>query len=307
MPARKVSPPYPPAEMKALWRDIARQSTPRRRRATRGLYLLGAGAGLDGRWARRVRGTDIRGIDGVVLVRVGASRPREVLVLLTMPSLGSTFEEKQTYEDAYNERAGYCYRLHAGRIPTAQRGGRTPSLLSRSCRSSSRSRCATHVAAPLVELVIGKPPAGTMSVSAADLPLQQECIAGTTAHSISMSRRNAVEGVNGNLKSNFTNVDRGYARVFGTEKVAFFLAFTLAGLNALLARFHRRMVAAEKTLASAPKRRKKRRAGTFDEVLGAETDSSQAVDVARALNQGADAPEEAHPSEGTEPAGRAPP
>jgi hypothetical protein len=89
---------------------------------------------------------------------------------------------------------------------------------------------------PLVELVTGKPPAGTVSVSAADLPLQQECVAGTTAHSISMSRRNAVEGANGNLKSNFTNVDRGYARVLGTEKVAFFLAFTLAGLNVLLAR-----------------------------------------------------------------------
>jgi hypothetical protein len=34
MPARKVSPPYPAAEMKTLWCDIARQSTPRRRRAT---------------------------------------------------------------------------------------------------------------------------------------------------------------------------------------------------------------------------------------------------------------------------------
>ncbi len=65
-----------------------------------------------------------------------------------------------------------------------------------------------------------------------------------------MNRRNAVEGVNGNLKRNCTNVDRGYARVFGTEKVAFFLAFTLAGLNVLLASSHRRMVAAEKKLAS---------------------------------------------------------
>jgi hypothetical protein len=81
MPARKVSPPYQPAEMKALWRDITRQSTPRRRHATKALYLLGAGAGLDGRWARKVRGTNVRKIDGVVFVRVGAPRPRDVPVL----------------------------------------------------------------------------------------------------------------------------------------------------------------------------------------------------------------------------------
>jgi hypothetical protein len=109
-----------------------------------------------------------------------------------------------------------------------------------------------------------------------------------------MSRRNAVEGVNGNLKSNFTNIDRGYARVFGTEKVAFLLAFTLAGVNVLLSKSYRRMVAAEKKLASAPKRRKKRRTGTFNEVLGQATDSSQAVDETGTFNQGADAFEEAH-------------
>lgn len=81
MPARKVSPPYPVAEMKALWRDITRQSTLRRRRATGALYLLGAGAGLDGRWARKVRGTDIRRVNGAVLVQVGAPSPRDVPVL----------------------------------------------------------------------------------------------------------------------------------------------------------------------------------------------------------------------------------
>jgi hypothetical protein len=112
-----------------------------------------------------------------------------------------------------------------------------------------------------------------------------------------MSRRNAVEGGNGNLKRNFTNVDRGNARVFGTEKVAFFLAFTLAGLNVLLARSHRRMVAAEKKLASAPKRREKRHTGTFDEVLGLATASTQAVDETGIFNQGADAPKEVHPVE----------
>lgn len=153
---------------------------------------------------------------------------------------------------------------------------------------------------PLVELVDGKRPARTVSVSAADLPLQQ-CIAGTTAHSISMSRRNAVEGVNGNLKRNFTNVDRGYARVFGTEKVAFLLAFTLVGLNVSLASSHRRMVAAEKKLASAPKRRKKRRSGTFGEVLGPPIDSFPAVNHTEAFEalEGANSVEEANSAEET--------
>lgn len=117
-----------------------------------------------------------------------------------------------------------------------------------------------------------------MTVSAADLPLQQQCIAGTTAHSISMGRRNAVEGVNGNLKRNFTNVDRGWVRVFGTEKVSYFLAFTLAGLNVMLARSFRRMLATETELASRPERRKKRRTRTYDEVLGPASHDRSAVD-----------------------------
>ncbi|MEO8423306.1 MAG: hypothetical protein ABI595_05250 [Actinomycetota bacterium] len=81
MPARKVAPPYSAKDKRALRDDVARQSTPHRRRATITLFLLGAGAGLDGRWARKVRGTDVRRVDGVVLVRVGAPRPREVPVL----------------------------------------------------------------------------------------------------------------------------------------------------------------------------------------------------------------------------------
>jgi hypothetical protein len=81
MPARKVSPPYSKVQMKALRGDAARQSTPSRRRATTALILLGAGAGLDGRWARKVRGTDVARVHGAVLVRVGEPRAREVPVL----------------------------------------------------------------------------------------------------------------------------------------------------------------------------------------------------------------------------------
>lgn len=81
MPARKVAPPYTSAEMRSLLQDARRQSTPARRRAAIALSLVGAGAGLDGRWARKVRGTDVHKAGGVVLVRVGAPRPREVPVL----------------------------------------------------------------------------------------------------------------------------------------------------------------------------------------------------------------------------------
>jgi hypothetical protein len=81
MPARKVAPPYTAREIQALRSDVARQSTPSRRRATTALLLLGAGAGLDGRWARTVHGTDVRMISGIALVRVGSPRPREVPVL----------------------------------------------------------------------------------------------------------------------------------------------------------------------------------------------------------------------------------
>jgi hypothetical protein len=121
-----------------------------------------------------------------------------------------------------------------------------------------------------------------------------------------MNRRNAVESVNGILMRNFTNVDRGYARVFGTEKVAFFLAFRLAGLNVLLARSHRRMVAAKKELASAPKRRKKRRTRTFDQVLGPAIHPSRSVVDDPDLDE-RNALEAAHPAQGGEPADRAPP
>src|SRR5205085_6534806 len=131
---------------------------------------------------------------------------------------------------------------------------------------------------PLVELLDGRRPAQTFSVDAGDLPLQQRCIAGTTAHAISMSRRNAVEGANGNLKSNFTDVDRGYARVFGTERVAFLLAFTLAGLNVMLARSFRRALKAEKERASAPMTRARRRSRTYENVLGPRPESSPVAD-----------------------------
>ena len=158
---------------------------------------------------------------------------------LKMPPMDATTEERKRYEAAFNGRAAYRYGLHTGadadgttRWQTLFAAGWLRSKdLPESMRNARRGT--------LGDLVDGKRPASTITVSAADLPLQQRYTAGTSAHSISMSRRNAVEGVNGDLKRNFTNIDRGYVRVFGTERVAFLMAFSLAGLNIALARTFR--------------------------------------------------------------------
>jgi hypothetical protein len=53
----------------------------KRRRAATAVILLGAGAGLDGRWIRHVRGTAVERLEGVVVVAVGPPAPRAVPVL----------------------------------------------------------------------------------------------------------------------------------------------------------------------------------------------------------------------------------
>ena len=204
---------------------------------------------------------------------------------LTMPPMGSTVGERRRYEEPYNERAGHRYRLHAGPDSDGTTRWQNP-FAAGSLRSEQLPRTMGNVRrSPIVELVNGKAPAGTVSVSAADLPLQQRCIAGTTAHAISMTRRNAVEGVNGDLKRNFTNVDRGYVRIFGTMAIALMFAFTLAGLNVYLARSFRRLQKAEEERALGPKSRRKRRTCTFDEVLGPGFVPSIAADEADAAGR----------------------
>jgi hypothetical protein len=81
MPARPVAPPYADEEIDVLIQDAYRQSTPARSRAARALIALGAGAGLDGRWARKVCGTDVVKVGWVVAIKVGDPSPRTVAVL----------------------------------------------------------------------------------------------------------------------------------------------------------------------------------------------------------------------------------
>jgi hypothetical protein len=74
--------PYPDEEIE-LYRRVARaQSSPARARFANALISLGAGAGLDGRWAWQVRGDDIVRLTGGLGVRVGPPCARVVPVLL---------------------------------------------------------------------------------------------------------------------------------------------------------------------------------------------------------------------------------
>jgi hypothetical protein len=81
MARRKVALPYTAREIILIEEDAHRQSTTTKRRAALALLALGAGAGLDGRWATRVRGNDIGVSDGCIAVTVGDPRARAVPVL----------------------------------------------------------------------------------------------------------------------------------------------------------------------------------------------------------------------------------
>ena len=78
---RRVAAPYSPAELAGVRADAIAQPTTGRRRAARALVALGAGVGLDGRWAVRVAGDDVHLRDGVVVVTVHGPVPRDVPVL----------------------------------------------------------------------------------------------------------------------------------------------------------------------------------------------------------------------------------
>jgi hypothetical protein len=83
---RHVARPYTSAEMECLSVDALRQSTHARTRAARALLALGAGAGLDGRWATRVEADDIAVDGSVVMVEVGEPSARAVPVLAAWES-----------------------------------------------------------------------------------------------------------------------------------------------------------------------------------------------------------------------------
>ena len=78
---RQVAPPYTRAELRLLCTDATGQRTPERRRAAHGLIALGAGAGLDGRWATQIRARNVVADGARTLLRVGPPSARTLPVL----------------------------------------------------------------------------------------------------------------------------------------------------------------------------------------------------------------------------------
>jgi hypothetical protein len=78
---RQVAPPYTANEVKLLRSDAIVQPTAPRRRAARAMLALGLGTGLDGRWAMRVRASDVVASASGVFVRVGEPSARSVVAL----------------------------------------------------------------------------------------------------------------------------------------------------------------------------------------------------------------------------------
>ena len=195
-----------------------------------------------------------------------------------MPAMGATLEEKRRYEERFNTRAAYRYSRHARPDVDGTTRWQSPFAAGRLRSEQLPATMRNARKAPLVVLPEGARPPATINVAAADLPLQQRFTAGTVAHSISMSRRNAVEGVNGEIKGQFTSIDRGFIRQFRTEKIAFLLTFSLAGYNVRAADSFRRLIQATEEWARAPRHRAKRRKGTYDDVLGSGATSSAGSD-----------------------------
>ena len=127
---------------------------------------------------------------------------------------------------------------------------------------------------PLVHLREGSTSccSGILSVAPVELPLAQRIPYGTTAWRISMGRRQVVESVNAALKGSFVDLSRGFFRVFGRVKTSVLLGFTLAAFNLDRIRSFRAKHGLEEgesvqDVASDPSPRKKRRRGTWAQIV----------------------------------------
>jgi hypothetical protein len=115
---------------------------------------------------------------------------------------------------------------------------------------------------------------GTVTASAAELPHWQRFLPGTTAWRISYGRRQVVEGVNAMLKGSFVNIQHKFLRVFGLAKMTLLLAFTLTGYNLEAIRSSRAKKEAVRTTAPPRRTRRKRRTGTWADLIGSDRPES---------------------------------
>jgi hypothetical protein len=206
---------------------------------------------------------------------VSSHVPIELRRLLPMPPMSSTTEESARYEEAFNHLAQYRFerngkpdgdgatrwkcpvcagRLRSRQVPKSMRGPRTRPLM----------------ALPDGALCCN----GTVTASAAELPHWQRFLPGTTAWRISYGRRQVVEGVNAMLKGSFVNIQHKFFRVFGLAKMTVLLAFTLAGYNLEAIRSFLAKKRAERAAPPPKRTRKKRRTGTWAEVIGSDRPES---------------------------------
>jgi hypothetical protein len=201
--------------------------------------------------------------------------PRELRRLLPMPPMKSSTEESARYEEEFNLLAQYRFerngrpdadgatrwrcpicagRLRSRQVPKSMRG--------------SRNR-------PLVALPDGGTCCnGAVTASAAELPHWQRFLPGTTAWRISYGRRQVVEGVNAMLKGGFVNIQHKFLRVFGLAKMTLLMAFTLARYNVEAIRSFLAKKEAERVSAPPTRARKKRRKGTWADVIGSDQSRS---------------------------------
>lgn len=76
----KLPVPYNRAELRVIERDIDRQATTLRRTTARAMWLLGMGAGLDGRWNTKITGTVVSTAGDLAVVQVPDPAARLVVV-----------------------------------------------------------------------------------------------------------------------------------------------------------------------------------------------------------------------------------
>jgi hypothetical protein len=199
---------------------------------------------------------------------VSTHAPEHLRRLLPMPPMNATIEETAEYERAFNELARYRFErlnkpdadgtsrwkcpFHAGRLRTRA----VPETM-----RASRD-------APLIDLPDGERCCdGTVSVQAAELPHWQRFLPGTTAWRTSYGRRQVVEGANGMLKGGFANIAHKFFRVLGLTKMRILLAATIVGHNLEAIRSFVEKKTADPTAAPPKRTRKKRRKGTWTQIL----------------------------------------
>jgi hypothetical protein len=126
--------------------------------------------------------------------------------------------------------------------------------------------------APLIDLPeeVTECCCGILSAPPAELPLTQRIPFGTTAWRISMYRRQVVESVNAALQGAFADISRGFFRVFGRTKITVLMGFTVAAFNLDRLRSFRAKQAEEE---GQPRRRAKRRLGTWAELMATPNDT----------------------------------